>query len=118
NQTRTIPVGLTGSTSTTGLRSGTITIDNTDLTTAGTGQGSADGNDTINVSGAVLANRTLTVGSVSPGRVMLNSSVNTTIGTQAADPDDNNATRVNINNGTASNANVSVNYSGGASTFN
>ena len=46
-------VGWTGSTATAGAKSGTVTINNTDLTTAGTGQGSADGDDTVTVSGNV-----------------------------------------------------------------
>jgi len=37
-----------------GQYTGTITIDNTDLTSAAAGQGSADGNDTINVTANVL----------------------------------------------------------------
>ncbi|MEM8836357.1 MAG: endonuclease [Planctomycetota bacterium] len=37
-----------------GAVSGTITIDNTDLTTAGIGQGSADGDDVITLSASVL----------------------------------------------------------------
>jgi endonuclease I len=53
NQSRNVVVGLT-SVSTPGSKTGTITIDNTDLTTAAAGQGSADGNDTINVTGTVL----------------------------------------------------------------
>jgi endonuclease I len=52
--TRVISVSLNASTSTIGLQSGTVTLDNTDLTTAAAGQGSADGNDTITVSGTVL----------------------------------------------------------------
>ncbi len=51
---KTISVSLSGSTATAGLKSGTITIDNTDLTTAAAGQGSADQNDTINISAQVL----------------------------------------------------------------
>ena len=51
-QTRAISAGLVGAP---GPRTGTLVIDNTDITTGGTGQGSADGNDTINVSGTILA---------------------------------------------------------------
>jgi endonuclease I len=50
-----VTVGFSGSTATTGARSGTIVFNNTDLTTAGAGQGSADGNDTINVTGSVVS---------------------------------------------------------------
>ncbi len=53
SQSKGMTVGWTGSTATAGAKSGTITIDNTDLTTAGTGQGSADGNDTVTVTGNV-----------------------------------------------------------------
>ena len=54
NQTRTIVAGLNASTSTAGVMSGTIVIHNTDLTSAGAGQGSADGDDTIDVTATVL----------------------------------------------------------------
>ncbi len=57
-QTRSLLVGLSSSTATTGLKTGTIVIDNTDLTTGGMGMGSADGNDTINVSASVLDHAT------------------------------------------------------------
>lgn len=50
---RTIQVAL-DSTATAGFRSGSITIDNTDLTSAGAGLGSADGNDVITLTAAVL----------------------------------------------------------------
>ncbi|MBC7785834.1 MAG: endonuclease [Burkholderiales bacterium] len=52
---RSIPVGLSGSTATAGQKSGTITIDNTELTNDGTGTGSLDGVDTITVTGDVLS---------------------------------------------------------------
>ncbi|MBX3380005.1 MAG: endonuclease [Phycisphaeraceae bacterium] len=50
--TRSLTVGV--STSGIGAYSGTITVDNTDLTSNGSGQGVADGNDTINVSAVIL----------------------------------------------------------------
>lgn len=46
--------GLSSATSTPGLKSGTIVINNTDLTSADAGQGSADANDVINISESVL----------------------------------------------------------------
>ena len=58
NQTRTIVAGLNASTSTAGVKSGTITIHNTDLTSAGAGEGSADGDDTVNVTATVLNHAT------------------------------------------------------------
>ncbi len=50
--TRSLTVGVTGSG--VGAYAGAITIDNTDLTSNGVGQGVADQNDTINVSATVL----------------------------------------------------------------
>jgi endonuclease I len=52
---KNLTVGLSGSTSTVGLRTGGITFDNTDLTTGGAGLGSADGNDVVNVTGRVVS---------------------------------------------------------------
>lgn len=52
-QGRAMSVGL-NSTSTSGLHSGTVTVNNTDLTTAGAGQGSADGDDVVTLSAVVL----------------------------------------------------------------
>lgn len=52
---RAISVGLNTSTATSGLKSGAVTIDNLDVTTGGgAGRGANDGNDTFNVSLAVL----------------------------------------------------------------
>ncbi len=53
-QSRTTTVGLAGSTATAGVLSGTVSFDNTDLTSASAGTGSADANDVINVSATVL----------------------------------------------------------------
>lgn len=52
---RSISVALSSPTSNPGHKSGTVVITNTDLTSAAAGQGSADGNDVISVSGNVLA---------------------------------------------------------------
>ena len=57
NQTdsKSITVGLSTSTSTAGLKSGAVTIDNLDITTGGgAGHGANDANDTFNVSLTVL----------------------------------------------------------------
>lgn len=52
---RTLSVGLSGSTATAGLKSGTVSIDNLDITTAaGDGLGANDALDTINVALDVL----------------------------------------------------------------
>ncbi|MGH7242647.1 MAG: endonuclease [Phycisphaerales bacterium] len=51
-QSRALSVGVV--TSSIGSYSGSVSIHNTDLTTGGTGQGLADGDDTINVSALIL----------------------------------------------------------------
>ena len=51
-----------------GAKTGTVTVDNTASDSAGAGQGSADANDVINVSGTVVANRTVTASSVNLGK--------------------------------------------------
>ncbi len=66
-QSRSVPVALSSSTATAGAKSGTITVNNTDLTTSAPGMGSADGNDTINLSATVLAHSTA---SLSPSSVV------------------------------------------------
>ena len=53
-QSRIVSVGLSGGTATAGLKTGTVIIDNTDLTSGGAGLGSADANDVITVSATVL----------------------------------------------------------------
>ncbi|MFH0980478.1 MAG: hypothetical protein V2A79_02935, partial [Planctomycetota bacterium] len=51
---RNVTVGLSSSTATPGLKTGSLIVDNTELTSAGTGSGSADGDDTIQVQAEVL----------------------------------------------------------------
>ncbi len=53
-QSLVMSVGLSGA-GLPGAYSGSLTIDNSDLTSAAAGQGAADGDDTVNVSGTVLA---------------------------------------------------------------
>ncbi|MEE9296101.1 MAG: IPTL-CTERM sorting domain-containing protein [Phycisphaerae bacterium] len=53
SQSRGLDVSF-ADTATAGPRSGTITVDNTDLTSAATGQGSADGDDVIDMTADVL----------------------------------------------------------------
>lgn len=53
-QSRILSVGLTSSSAAVGVKSGTLTVDNTDLTSAGMGRGLDDGDDTVNVSFRVL----------------------------------------------------------------
>jgi len=54
-QQRTLAVGLTGLTSTPGALSGTVVIDNLDISSEGQGQGAADGDDAVTLSLDVLA---------------------------------------------------------------
>ncbi len=54
SSSRSIDCGLATSTLTAGLKTGTITIDNTDVSSSGAGNGSADGNDVITVNLSVL----------------------------------------------------------------
>lgn len=55
NQSGSVTVGLNASTATAGLKSGTLTVHNSDITAAAAaGQGSDDHDDTINISAAVL----------------------------------------------------------------
>ncbi len=80
---RTLNVGVT--TSGIGAYSGAITVDNTDLTSAGAGQGVADGNDTIAVTGTILdhaspslaSGSTLTSTTIDFGSIARNSGLHT-----------------------------------------
>ena len=117
-QNRTITVGLNASTSTTGLKTGAVTINNSDLTTAAVGQGSQDSNDTINITGSVLSQRlvtpsqsSFTFGSVIVGAAISGSFNLTTTG------DDNNRTRVNVA-GTSSIDSNSMQITGTTTLFN
>lgn len=53
-QSLPISVGLSTSTATVGLKTGSLTVDNTDLTSSGAGHGSDDGNDVADISLRVL----------------------------------------------------------------
>ncbi|HTQ40990.1 MAG TPA: endonuclease [Pirellulales bacterium] len=117
-QSRTITVGLNASTATNGLKSGIVTLHNSDLTTSGAGHGSADANDTINISGAVLSKRSVTpsesnvnFGSVVVGANVSNSFNLTTTG------DDNSYTRVNVAGTSSTDAN-GMQITGSAALFN
>lgn len=46
---KNLSAGLSCSTTTAGLKTGSLVVNNTELTSAGSGQGSADGNDTIDI---------------------------------------------------------------------
>ncbi len=64
-----IDVGLATSTATPGIKSGTVTIDNLDLTSEGTGRGSLDGNDVITLTLEVVACHTPSVDADGDGDV-------------------------------------------------
>ncbi|HVP12165.1 MAG TPA: endonuclease [Phycisphaerae bacterium] len=80
---RNMSAGLSSPTGTPGLKSGTVTITNTDLTSAAAGQGSADGNDIVTITETVLdhANASFTtpadsnVLTIDFGNVIIGSSV-------------------------------------------
>ncbi len=94
-QTRTIPVTLSSSTAVTGLKTGTVTVNNTDITSGGTGMGSADGNDVITMNVQVIDNRTVSGSAVAFGSVIVGGTTtqNTTLSTTG---DDNNFTRITV----------------------
>ena len=118
NVTKTMSVSLNASTSTAGLKSGSITIHNTDLTTAGAGMGSADGDDTVSISAAVLAKRVVTPSQTAfPfGTVITGATVSSNF-TLSTTGDDNSATRVNVA-GTASADTNGISISGTTALFN
>jgi autotransporter-associated beta strand protein len=110
-------IDVTLNTANTGTRSGSLTIDNIVATSAADGQGSADGNDTVSVTGTVLANRDIAQSgpAVNLGKafVGLNTATGSATLSGGAD-DDNNATRVDINAGNAAAGGVTVTYASGA----
>ncbi len=71
--TGTLNVGVDSTT--TGAKVGTITLANTATTSNGAGQGSLDPNDTISVSGTIVADRTVTSNSVNLGKVFVGATV-------------------------------------------
>jgi endonuclease I len=54
NVIRTMSLALSASSAAVGVKSGTVILNNTDLTTGGAGRGSQDGNDTIHVTATVV----------------------------------------------------------------
>src|SRR5262249_5866084 len=83
NQTdsKSITVGLNTTTDTAGLKSGTVTIDNLDITTGGgAGRGGNDANDTFNVSLTVLDHSTPSFASSSASSVLTHDFGNVAIG--------------------------------------
>lgn len=114
---RTMTLGLTGSTGVAGLKTGTITIDNTDVTTSGLGTGTLDGNDTVTVTASVLNNRVLTASTVDYGRVIANRSYTGYTFIQTTGDDDH-FTRVTVSAAGAGSGAVKVDPAGAATMFN
>ena len=114
-QSDQISVGINRST--TGAKSGTVTVDNTASNSGGSDQGSADANDVISVSGTVVANRVIEADSVNLGKVL----VGTTTGNQASSLTttgvDAENTRVTVNGTAASTGGVTV-AAGSSQLFN
>jgi hypothetical protein len=83
---QTVSVTVTLDTTTTGAKTGTVVFDNLATTSAGTSQGSDNGNATINVSGTVVDNRTFSATAANLGTVHVGdtASGNTTISTTGA----------------------------------
>ncbi|MBI1370450.1 MAG: hypothetical protein GC162_17580 [Planctomycetes bacterium] len=109
----------------TGSKSIDVTLNNTATTGNAadmgmSGTGSLDPDDVITAVMVIVANRDLSGGAtVDFGRVMKNTdttTLNTTVFGSSAN--DNNATRVNLNNGSVSNGGVTVTRSGGTFLFN
>ena len=118
-QSRNMSVGLTASTATAGLKSGTFTFNNTDLTSSTTGKGSSDGNDTVAVVGSVLSKRVVTAdtGSVSFGTVIVGANVSSGVSLSTSG-DDNSRTRVNVAASSSADANGIAISGSGSSLFN
>jgi hypothetical protein len=117
-QTKSLLVGLSSSTASTGLKTGTIVIDNTDLTSGGAGSGSADGNDTINVSASVLDKRAVRPNdsSFDFGRVIVGGNVSQVVNLTTSG-DDNSRTRVNVAASAAADSN-GIGVTGAGTLFN
>src|SRR4029079_5311160 len=92
---KSIPITLTASTATTGLKTGSLLVHNMALTISGAGHGSGDGDDTISVTGQVVDNRVITASAVTFGRVI--AAANVSLATTLSSPgsDDSN-TRVTV----------------------
>ncbi|CAN5544079.1 hypothetical protein BH09VER1_BH09VER1_24450 [soil metagenome] len=110
----TVNVGI--DTTTTGAKTGTVTVDNTATTSNAAGQGSLDPNDVINVSGTVVDNRTVSATSVDLGKVFTDAVVTgtTTLTTTGADDQ---FTRITTSGAAVSTGGVTVGASS-STTFN
>jgi hypothetical protein len=109
---QTVPVTVTLNTAATGAKTGSVVFDNLAVTSAGTSQGSDNGNATINVSGTVVDNRTFSATAANLGTVHVGdtASGNTTISTTGA-----NGVRTAVTVPTANDGTVTV--AGSANVF-
>jgi len=94
-QSRTLSVGLNTSTTVAGLKTGVVRVNNLDLTDQGTGTGSLDGDDQINVSLSVLGKRSVQATPAAMPLTFINEAVtgSTRLTTQGTDDQ---RTRVNV----------------------
>jgi endonuclease I len=107
-QTRDLSVTLQpGVTASTGIKTGTLTINNTDLTSAGAGLGSADGDDTITVTTTVVDNRTIHSPTIRLGPVIANQPIPATATFTTSGTDDR-FTRVTLRGTSAGNGVATV----------
>ncbi|MEM6853230.1 MAG: hypothetical protein AAF593_02370, partial [Planctomycetota bacterium] len=116
--TRSMDVGLDGvDTSTTGAKSGLITIDNLDITTdGGAGVGDNDADDFIVVTTSVVSQRVVTASAVDLGTSLVGAGVSgaTTLSTTGSDDE---RTRVVVAASSTGSTEVAANNAGGIQFF-
>jgi endonuclease I len=113
---RAMTVGLNVNGTTLGTQTGTVTIDNIDITNQGTGTGALDGNDVVTLSAAVVARREInaspvTLGNAYVGATLAGSSSLSTNGS------DDQRTRVTVDLSGSVDANGARVSSGQGSSF-
>lgn len=92
----------------TGVKSYTVTVDNTAANSASAGQGSADPNDAVSVSATVVANRALSATAVDLGSVIVGAPSSPQWSTVTTSGDDNQNTRVTLDGSSASDGSVTI----------
>lgn len=111
------PISVGIDRSTTGAKTGTVTVDNTAADSAAAGQGSADANDVINVSATVVDDRVITASGVDLGKVLVGATTGPQATSLTTTGDDNNNTRVTVNATGAAQDGVTV-AAGASQLFN
>jgi fibronectin-binding autotransporter adhesin len=117
NPTTSQNIDVTLNTGNSGARVGSLTIHNLATTSAADGQGSADGDDMVSVTGTVLTNRDISQSgpAVNLGKAFVGLNTATGSAVLSGGPqDDNNATRVDINAGNVAAGGVTVTYTSGS----